>query len=365
MPVSIADAAKKVSDSNKGQSSQAILITSYADSVLEQPNVNFSGFKTLGKLQNEINTGLGTAQAHAHTYLNTIQPAIISNIANIENYYALHNAVASTLPAGSTEKQWIEVLTTLKTQSAKYEADANTVVVMITGLHDNLTTDAAAFAKIVAELNAAVKGDGGVLDSINGELGSIQSKIDGAIAGIALSGLAIMGGVFMIAVGGIADFVTAGASTPLVIAGIAVVAAGIGGEVASALTLKSMNDEKANLLQQKSTLKAEVQLATGIGTAYQSLGGQVKLAVAASTDMKNAWNFLGSDLDSLVSDLDKGITNVGKVRELFLTAADKEVGTVVKDISVIKNQMRNPTRVPVPAGTTVGDAIVAAAKKAA
>ena len=365
MPVSIADAAKKVSGANKGQSSQAILIQTYANSVLEQPNVNFSGFKTLEKLQNEINTGLGTAQAHAHTYLNTIQPAIISNIANIENYYALHNAVASTLPPGSTEKQWIEVLTTLKTESAKYEADANTVVVMITGLHDNLTTDAAAFAKIVAELNAAVKGDGGVLDSINDELGSIQSKIDGAIAGIALSGLAIMGGVFMIAVGGIADFVTAGASTPLVVAGIAVVAAGIGGEVASALTLKSLNDEKANLLQQKSTLKAEVQLATGIGTAYQSLGGQVKRAVAAATDMKNAWSFLGSDLDTLVSDLDKGITNVGKVRELFLTAADKEVGTVIKDISVIKNQMRNTIMVPVPAGTTVGDAIVEAARKAA
>ena len=365
MTVSIAEAAKKVSDANRGQSSQAILIQTYANSVLEQPNVNFAGFKTLGKLQNEINTGLGKAQAHADNYINTIEPAIIQNIGNIGNYYALHNAVASTLPVGSTEKQWIDSLTALKSEAAKYEAAANNVVVMITGLHGNLTTDAAAFAKIVAELNAAVKGDGGVLDSINGELGSIQSKIDGAIAGIALSGLAIMGGVFMIAVGGIADFVTAGASTPLVVAGIAVVAAGVGGEVASALTLKSLNDEKANLLQQKSTLKAEVQLATGIGTAYQSLGTQVKQAVAAATDMKNAWNFLGSDLDTLVSDLDKGITNVGKVRQLFLTAANTEVGTVIKDIDVIKTQMTNPTRVPVPAGKTVGDAIVAAAQKAA
>ena len=46
-----------------------------------------------------------------------------------------------------------------------------------------------------------------------------QGKIDGLIAGAALSGLAIVGGVFVAAVGGIAEFVTAGTSTVLVIAG--------------------------------------------------------------------------------------------------------------------------------------------------
>ena len=35
----------------------------------------------------EINTELTTAKGHANTYLNNIQPTIITNLANIDNYY--------------------------------------------------------------------------------------------------------------------------------------------------------------------------------------------------------------------------------------------------------------------------------------
>lgn len=358
-------AAQKIATANKAQTSQALLIQQYANSVKEQPNVDFSGFKTLGKYQKEINTGLGKAQAHADTYLNVIQPMIIVNIANIGNYYALHHAVPSTLPPGSSEKQWIAVLSTLKEQSQTYQGDAKAVVMSLQGLHNNLTGDAAAFAKIVSELNAAVEGDNGVLQQIDGELGSIQSKIDGAITGIVLSGLAIVGGVFLIAVGSIAEFVTAGISTPLVVAGVAVVVAGIGGEVGSALVLDNLNKEKARLLGQKSSLKNEVNLAQGISGAYQSLVGQVKTAVDAAQQMETAWSFLSSDLGSLVSDLDQGIMSAGQVRTLFLTAANSEVATVIKDIATIKAQMAGVQKVDVPKGQTVGEAIVAAAKKAA
>ena len=364
MTESIAQAAKNISDANKGQSSQAMLIQQYANSVKEQPNVDFSGFPKLAALQTEINTGLGKAQAHADNYLDNVQPTIITNIANISNYYALHNAVASTLPPGSTEKEWISALSALKEQSQDYSNAAKSTVSMITGLHDNLTTDSSNFSKIVTDLNTKVKGDNGILSDINGQLDSIQSKIDGAIAGTVLSGLAIVGGVFMVAVGGVADFVTAGTTTPLVVGGIAVVAAGIGGEVAAAITLKNLNDEKATLLQQKSHLNSEVQLVSGVGTAYTSLSNQVKEAVTAATQMENAWNFLGSDLDTLVGDLNKGITNAGMVRKLFLTAANTQVQEVVKDIATIKTQMTNPSKVPVKSGQTVGDAIVAAAKGA-
>ncbi|HHI92325.1 MAG TPA: hypothetical protein ENK04_02250 [Gammaproteobacteria bacterium] len=358
-------AAKDINIANKEQSSQALIIQAYANSVNEQPNVDFSGEPHLATYQTQINTGLATAQGHAKKYLNSIKPSIIQNIANIGNYYALNSAVATTLPEGSTEAKWIENLSELQTQSAQYQKDANVIVTSLQNLHDNLTTDAASFAKTVSDLNAAVNGDNGVLASDNKELSSIQGKIDGAIAGIVTSGLAIVGGGVMIAVGGITDFVTAGTTTPLVVGGIGVVIAGVGGEVASAITLKNLNDEKAKLLTEKSTLTAEVKLATGVSSSYQSLATQVKNAVDAATQMENAWEFLSSDLGSMITDLKNGIQNAGQIRTLFLTATNTEIKTVITDIDTIKGQMAGVTTIVAKQGQTVGEALVAAAQTAA
>jgi len=360
-----AQAAQQMNDANKGQASQALIIQTYANSVDEQPDVDFSGQPHLATYQTQINAGLATAQAHANNYLKTIQPSIILNISNIGNYYALHNAVAATLPAGSTVDQWIQSLALLQTQSTTYQANANGIVNSLQSLHSQLSADAGTFTTVVSELNSAVSGDNGVLDSINQQLSSIQHKIDGAIAGIVVSGLAIVGGSFMIAVGGIADFVTAGTSTPLVVGGIGVLAGGIAGEVASAITLRNLNDAKANLLTEEATLTAEVKLATGIGSAYQSLSSQVSNAVTAATQMANAWSSLASDLGSLISDLQNGITTTALARQIFLTAANTEVQTVITDINTIKGQLAGVTNVVPRPGQTVGQALVAAAQQLA
>lgn len=357
--------AKKMIEANTNQSSQGLLVEKYCLSVLEQPKVDLEAFKNLKKFETQINDGLTLAQSHSNNYLNSLQPLIIRNIANIGAYYNLHNAVATTLPPGATDKEWVESLNALKDQSQQYQTHASDIARKIGLFRDAVTVDSAAFSKIVVGLNAAVEGDGGVLSDINTELSTIQGKIDGAIAGIVLSGLAIVGGVFVTAVGAVADFVTAGASTPLVVGGIAIIAAGVGGEVASALILKGLNEAKAGLLQDKADLKAEVKLALGISSGYASLGSQAKTAATAATQMQNAWTFLESDLGAMISDLEKGVVNAGQLRTIFLTAANSEIKTVMSDITTIKHQMSGVRSVPVPAGRNVGDAILEAAKQAA
>ena len=357
-----ASVAQAIDKANKGQSSQALIIQSYANSVNQQPMVDFSGEEKLKKYETDINSGLKTAQSHASNYLNVIQPSIIENISNIENYYALHNAVATVLPEGSTEKQWLDALNALATQSGKYRTAALGVVTQLQTLSKNLNTDSASFTTTVTNLNAAVEGDNGILESITSQLDTIQGQIDGAIAGVALSGLAIAGGVFVICVGAITDFVTAGASTPVVVGGVALLAGGIGGEVASAVTLKNLNDEKASLLTEQANLKAEVKLATGISTGYKSLNTQVTGAVTAATSMSNAWTSLSADLKSMIDDLQNGVKNTGEIRKIFLTAANTVIKTVLADIGTIKKQMSGVSNVVAKKGQTVGEAAVAAAE---
>lgn len=354
-------AANGINSANKDQTSLGLIIQTYSNSVKEQPSVDFGGQANLASYQTQINAGLATAKAHADTYLTTIQPNIVLNISNIGNFYALNSAVATTLPAGSTTAQWVESLTVLQTQSTAYQTAANGVVISLKTLLDDMTTDTAAFATTVTELNTAVNGDNGVLASDAKELSDVQGKIDGAIAGIVTSGLAVIGGVFMIAVGGIADFVTAGASTPLVVGGVGILLAGVGGEVASAITLASLSNEKNRILNEESTLTAEVALAIGISGGYQSLMGQVKSAVDAASKMQNAWEFLSGDLGNMVSDLNSGIQSADQIRELFLTAANSEVKQVITDITTIKAQMAGVTSIVAKPGQTVAEALLAAA----
>lgn len=363
MANSITQGAQNIDQLSKQQSSQSMLLQTYCNSVISQPAINLSQEPNLQQYNTEINDGLTTAKGHANDYLNNVQPLIITNVASISNYYTMLKAIPTVLPVGSTEAQWIQTLNTIKDQSTQYQSDASSVILKLQGLNSNLGIDSASFSKIVSDLNSAVNGDNGVLASINGELGTIQGKIDGAIAGIALSGLAILGGIFITAVGAIADFVTAGTSTPLVVGGIALIIAGVGGEVASAVTLKSLNDEKSDLLLRKSSLTAEVNLAMGTSNAYTSLNNQAMAAMQAATQMKNAWGFLSSDLGSLISDLENGITSTDQARTLFLTASNGIVQSVLTDTDIIKSQMAGATNSVAPTGQKIGDYIVSVAKQ--
>ena len=358
-----ANVAKEINTANKKQCAQALIIQAYANSVNEQSMVDFSGLKQLANYQKQINSGLDTAQIHANNYLNVIQPTIIANIANISNYYALHNAVATTLPEGSTEKQWIEALTALENQAKAYQTNANGVLNLLRTLNKSLTTDAENFATVVTKLNGAVNGDNGVLTTITDELSTIQSQIDGAIAGVALSGLTILGGGIMVFVGLVAEIPTGGISSLLVLGGIGVIALGIAGEVASSISLENLNDEKAGLITKEANLTEEVKLAAALLSGYHSLSFQVRRAITASTSMSNAWHSLSDDLGSLIKDLNSGIKASDYMRKLFTTTAAAVVKTVIEDVRIIKTQMAGVENVVAKKGQTVGEAIVAAVEK--
>jgi non-hemolytic enterotoxin B/C len=355
--------AQQIATANSQQISQGLTLQNYCNSVLTQAPVNLSGFTNLQRYQSQINGGLSSAQGHATFYLNTVQPQIITNVANIQNYFQLHQAVASSLPPGASTQDWLSALSALLEQAQEYQQQSQSVITNLGTFHDNVAADAAAFATYVSELNNAVNGDNGMLQSISSQLSSIQSNINGAIAGTVLSGLAIIGGVFMTAVGGIAEFVTAGTSTALVIGGIAVVTAGVGGEVAAALALKSLNDQKASLLQQQSTLTSEVNLVTGLSSGIGNLQGQASNSVTAASQMENAWSSLSADLTNLSSDLQKGITDTGFLRTLFLNTASTEIQTVLTDTATIKSQMSGVQSLVAPANTNIGDFIVSVANQ--
>lgn len=354
-----ATTTQAIGSANKQQSAQALVVQTFSNSVLEQPDVDLSGFAALQTYQTEINTGLNGARDHAHHYLNDIQPALIGNISNIGSYYQLHQAIPTAVPQGSSKSDWLDVLHALKDQATDYQTSAADVLAKLTTLHGTLSDDAKQFSHFVTEMNGAVGGDNGVLADLSNQIDAVRSKIDWAIAGAALSGVAIAGGALLTCVGGVAEFVTVGTSTPLVLAGVAIMSVGFVGAAGSAAGLITLYDAKANLLRREADLKEEVKLALGLQAGYNSLFGQVSSAVTASSNMSNAWSSLSSDLHNLIADIDKGANpdQSAGVSRLFLGAANKEVQTVLGDVDTIKQQLAGVQRIVAQPGQLITDVI--------
>lgn len=323
----------------KGHGAQALVVQGYALSALQQPHVDFAGFDRLKDLETSINGGIDRAKYHSNRYLDVVLPEMIKQIGNIDAYFNLQDAIPKALDTSSDAKTAIRFMKIAQERSQQYQSDASGLVKQLQSLRGDFSDDAGNFKTWTTNLNAVVNGDNGVLDSINKQLGSIDGKIAGAITGTVVSGLAIAGGAMLIAVGGIADFVTAGTTTPLVVAGVAVVAAGVGGEVASAVTLAKLIDLKGDLLSKKAKLKAEVSLASGIATGFDSLAQQAAGAATATQAMANAWSGLDDHLGNLITSLESGQTTADDVRLLFQTAAQGDVRDIRRDVGTIRGQL--------------------------
>ena len=356
-----ATSAVAIRKGNAALVSQGLHIQAYALSVNQQSQVDFSKDPALKTYQDSINAGLRIAQSHANNYLQVLQPGIIKNMSNIGNYYALHNAVPSTLPPGSTKEQWIKELQVLQIQASNYQTASKKLLSQINLLVVQLNSDTASFAGTVTELNTAVNGDHGALKSLDAQLKATQSQINLDIAAIVASGLAVITGTIMIIVGAVAELPTAGASTGLIISGIGIVIGGVTTGTVSVVSLVNAIKSKAKILEEESELKAEVKLAQGISSAYTNLNTLAATAATAAQQMGNAWESLQGDLGSLISDLQNGIKSTDEIRTMWLNAANNEVKTVIQDINVIKQQMAGVNTTNVPKGESLADTVWRAA----
>jgi non-hemolytic enterotoxin B/C len=345
----------------KEQSSQVLIIRSYCLSITRQPKVNFSemagrtGGDKIIAIGKEINKTLELAQAHANEYMDVTEAMIVRNYKSINSYWSLQQVVPVALPKGSTEAQWLKTLTTLAEQAKKQEEQATLVGKALGDLRTKLGDDSSSMKELVLKLNALVEGNEGAIAGFQDDIDDIQSKIDGCIAGIVASGLAIVGGMFMIAIGSVATLVTGGTSGTLVAGGVAVVLGGVGGTIAASLTLKSLSDAKSKAMTSKADLEANVKLAQGVASSFDGYATGCNRAQEAAQQMKTAWEGLGGNLQAIHDQVKNGVVNEDAVRDMFLLAANETVKGAKKDLDLIGSQLTGAPNLEAPVGTLIGD----------
>lgn len=326
----------------KGQSSAAMLVQAHCLGVQNQMFVDFGKQEGLKTLQNDINSGLVKAKQSAVYYLDDLQPRIITTVTNIEAFFELHNVLPQILLPETTTADAIAMLREMESSVEVYRRQASIIQTDLSQIRTGFSDDKAFFDRCTLDLNALLNGDKGVLESINSELSGINGKIAGVATGIALGGLAAIGGVVLLLVGAVGSVVTGGLATALCVGGSALLIGGVAGAVGSSIALAGLLNLKTDLITRRERLNAEVAVATGLACGLGELAVSAAQAQEGAQLMANAWGFMGSHLEMLRDQLKRGQIDSPMLRQLLIRASQGGVRLIQTDADTIKRQMTTP-----------------------
>lgn len=338
---------------NTSQMSQGLILQTYFNSVLQQPKINLRGVESMKALEIQINKELGDASVTANYYLNTLQSEIINNSASFQSFLALNAAVSTALPQGATTEQWIRTLQAVADEAIGYQKQSETTRNNIMEVHGKIAYQSQFLSETVSEFNVAVKGDNGLLDSVNQGIADLNRQVAGIISSIVLGALLTAAGAIVTAIGAISNFVTAGTSTSLVVGGVALMTAGAATAGGTAYALSDAYRAQSELYNTQSRLAVEVNLANALSNQFSLLQSQASQSVTAATQMSAAWQSLIGSTENYINNLKQGTISPDVLRTLYLQTANNTIPVLDSEISVIRQQMSGVSILSVPTGTSL------------
>lgn len=337
--------------------SAGLLVQSYCTQVAQQPKIIIPD-SVASKLP-PIGKQLETAQGNAGDYLKTVQPKIIAVVTDVGGYAQEFSAFNRLITGkiddwkGGSPQAKADALALLQQLQTDLDGKVTKVKGVQSSLDDfrgKLNIDIANFNTAATQAAQVIEGSQGAIAELSNQIDDMNKRIGGAAAGVALSGLVMIGGGLMIAAGAIASFLTAGASTPLVVAGVAVVVVGAAGLTASSIVLAKLIESKSNLLTQQAQLQGTVTFLTDFKGTMGTLGTSATTAAQQLTSMKNAWDILGGNLGNVVGSVQNAQTfsDLPIVVQAYLNTASSQWTTVLGNVTTIQNQMSGVKSVKVP-----------------
>ncbi|MBD1587079.1 HBL/NHE enterotoxin family protein [Pseudomonas typographi] len=183
------------------QSSQGLVMQSYALSVKEQGEVNLaSSDRRLQELSTKANDGLRLAQQTANNYLDRLQPSMLNILSDFGGF-------------SITYKNMLEQLPTVDKASARYLIDqslddiqgrlqrANTVKTNLRRVADAFAVDSGRFTSICSEASVIWQSNDGVLGTLRAALEQVDSALNQAYIGIGVSVFGVVGGLLLVGIG--------------------------------------------------------------------------------------------------------------------------------------------------------------------
>jgi hypothetical protein len=335
-------------DTTAKAATSGVIVQSYCTLVAQQPAIVIPA-SVAAKLP-PVNDYLTLAQTNASDYLTNIQPKILLVVTDVAGYSAQFSQF-STLITGkvndwkggspTARQDALDLLQALQQALQAKLDNVNGVKFSLAGFQTKLNVDVSNFNTASSRADTVIGGDQGAIADLEGKISDMDKRIAGAATGIALSGLTIIGGALMIAAGSIASFITAGTSTPLVVAGVAIVVVGAAGLAASSIVLSQLIGAKAGLIEQKVQLDADLKFLTNFKSTMGTLGTAASEAATQINNMSNAWGLLSGNLGNVVGSIQQSrdYSQLPVVAQAYLNTAGAQWSQVQANTQIIQQQM--------------------------
>jgi hypothetical protein len=343
-----ASTTTNLGDTTAKTATSGVIVQSYCTQVAQQPSIVIPA-SVASKLP-PVNDYLTLAQTNANDYLTNIQPKILIVVTDVAGYSAQFSQF-STLITGkindwkggsSTARQdALDLLQALQQALQAKLDNVKGVKSSLGGFQTKLNVDISNFNTASSRADVVIGGDQGAIAELRNQISDMDGRIAGAATGVALSGLTIIGGALMIAAGSIAAFITAGTSTPLVVAGVAVVVVGAAGLTASSIVLSQLISAKAALISQQAQLDADLKFLTNFKSTMGTLGTAATEAATQLNNMSNAWGLLSGNLNNVVGSIQQSrdYSQLPVVVQAYLNTAGAQWAQVQANTQIIQQQM--------------------------
>ena len=321
--------------------SQSLIVQSYCQKLLMQAPINFGGATKLKDSEDKINKGLRKAQDNAHFYLDVLQPKLIQALMNVKHFAIREKVAAQSIRIADSMDDILKYIKRPLESAEKYEQDAKDVLEGLKKFRKQLAEDAALYQGVVDELNTLLDGEKGLLEGYQTELKKIEGSIIDMSLLIASGGLAILGGAFLIAVGTISSFVTAGTSLHLAAAGGIMLLGGIGVTAGGSVALAGLLDQKSALVNSSNTVKQQAKVAREYVTTFGDLHRGAADSVEAVRPMINGWTQLAVGLKSLYDELSATSSDdsISQAQRYFASIIDEQMSSIMVSIDNINARM--------------------------
>jgi hypothetical protein len=330
-------------EATKTATSQALIVQSYCQKLIMQTPINFGGVTKLKDSEDKINAGLKKAQDNARFYLDKLQPKIIQVLVNVKAFAVREKAVAEAIRKADSMAKILNFIKSPLVLAQTYEQKAREVVEDLTKFQKQVAEDAALYQGVVDELNTLIDGEKGLLKEYEDKLKTIENSITEMSLLIAGGVLGILSGAFLIAVGTISSFVTAGTSLPIAAVGGALLLGGIGATANGSVALAGLMDQKSALVKSINTVEREVKLAREYVTAFGDLRRGAHDSTKAAEAMHSTWQTLALDLKSLYDVLSVNSSDIYAAQYFFASSIDGQMNSIINSVNIIHGQMGGVT----------------------
>ena len=345
--------ANEMNKSNKMLASQSLFVQAYVNSVVAQNNIDFEDPR-LKLSAKKINSFLDGVKVCANIFLAEVLRDIIYRVGGMENYFALHDGVISTMNKGTGVHQWIDCLSLLQTTVSRYVKDISITIRSLKQLYLKLAPEVTYLLKSVFDFNMLVHGENGIIETENEKIDNVNRKIGDYITGGAVLSFGIPSGIYIMLLGGVANFITKGTSIPLLLGGGALFLGGESVAISFGILLSGLLNEKANLYIRNSRLIADIQLALGISNGSDFFAKKMQDLTLAASHLQSTLELLANYLNKLIRDLRNRMITPVHVRCIFLSSRS-EVKKVLVDSVTIRRKMAGVTMIKAKPNQTIAD----------